>query len=425
MRKIQHSNFAETVYVHRLKNGMEVHVLPKEDPCYSTYVELSVPFGGLHLSYRVDGIDHRFPEGIAHFFEHKIFAMPEGDAFSKFSQWGADANAMTSFDQTSYVFQTTEHVLDCLEHVLNMVDTPYFTDQNIEQEKSIIAEELKMYLDDPHTQMQNHLMENMYHVHPLKYDIGGTLESIQTINQQMLLDVFNFFYQPKNRLLVIAGKVDLLQLKTFLKAYDHRTDKPCFPIPRLLVQKEPRKIVKKHEEKVTDYGMDRLMMGVKLGYKKRQPKDQIKRELAISMLLNMLLGASSPTFQSLLNEQLINQSFYVSTQFEKGAEAFYLYAETNKIRKLKKRLMDVLFKDMSDWIKEDDFIRYKKVYLGQFIFALNSQDVKAYLYGKYHHQGVELFEVVHILSSITYSDVWAIMTEIKKTYCSTLVYKKA
>ena len=122
---------------------MQVHVLPKNDPYYSTYVELSVPFGALDLNYKVNDQTFQTPYGTAHFLEHKVFAMPDGDAFSEFSKMGVDANAMTSYNQTSYLFMATQNVMEALDYLLKMIDTPFVTDENVTSEKSIIAEELK------------------------------------------------------------------------------------------------------------------------------------------------------------------------------------------------------------------------------------------------------------------------------------------
>ena len=141
----------------------------------------------------------------------------DGDAFAKFSMLGADANAMTSYNQTSFLFVATENVMESLAHLMDMMDTPYFTPDNVNQEKNIIAEELKMYLDDPNVVMQNKLMEMMYHVHPIRYDIGGTLESIMDVTPEVIGGIYDTFYNPSNRLIVIAGKVDLKRIKAFFK----------------------------------------------------------------------------------------------------------------------------------------------------------------------------------------------------------------
>ncbi|MCF7930044.1 MAG: insulinase family protein [Acholeplasmataceae bacterium] len=424
MIKKVYERFGETVYEIKLKNGMKVHILPKEEPYFTTYVELSIPFGALDLNYKSENGSVLTPYGTAHFLEHKIFAMPDGDAFSQFSILGVDANAMTSYNQTSYLYTATENVIPALEHLFHMIDTPYFNDENVEQEKHIIAEELKMYLDDPNVVMQNQIMEMMYHVHPLKYDIGGTLESIMDVTSEILLDVYKRFYLPSNRLVTIAGKVDLKALKAFFKDYDDK-----YPIkdkkPRTIYPKEPKRLVSKYIVETKDIGIDKLMIGVKLSPAKKSNREQIKKEMAISMLLNILLGPSSLVYAELLEQKLINQSFSINTTFEKQAENIVIFAETKRIQKLKKILVEVLTVKALELVTKEAFDRYKKVYLGQFIFALNNLETKAYLYGKYFHMGSSLFEVVDILKEIDYDNILLEIQGIQKKYISVLIHKKA
>lgn len=419
-----YERFGEKVHIIKLKNGMQVHILPKEEPYYTTYVELSIPYGALDLSYHASNQTYQTPFGTAHFLEHKIFAMPDGDAFQTFSALGVDANAMTSYNQTSYLFMATNHVDEALTHLLNMLDTPYFTDENVASEKSIIAEELKMYLDDPNVVMQNHLMEMMYHFHPIRYDIGGTLSSIEDISKETLFHIYEHFYQPHQRLMTIAGKVDVKALNRFFKAYDqsHQAEKLK---TRTILPKEPKYLKQKDIKEYKDIQLNKLMIGVKLPPLKHRKKDSIKDELALSLGLNMLLGSSSLMYEKLLEKKYINASFYVNTTFEKQAEYIMIYAESKKVNALKKELVDFLTQDTFEDLNEETFSRFKKVYLGQFVFALNSLETKAYLYGKYYHMGASLFDVVDILQSVTHEDVKHALSRIKKKYIATLIYKKS
>jgi predicted Zn-dependent peptidase len=407
----------------KLKNGMEVHLLPKDDPYYTTYVELSIPYGALSLDYSYQDQLYQTPPGTAHFMEHKIFAMPDGDAFLKFSNLGVDANAMTSYHQTSFVFSATDQVIPALSHLLDMLDTPHFTKENVEQEKLIIEEELKMYLDDPHSKMQNQLMENMYHNHTLKHDIGGTVDSIQDIHPDMLMDIYKHFYNHHNRLLVISGHIDLKALKAFFKAYDE--DKKLIDKPKVILPKESKTIVKKTEIVYDDVQVDKLMIGIKLDPLGRFGKELVKREMVMTMCLSILLGSSSKMYEYLLNEKLINQSFYVNTTFERKAENIVIFAESKKINKLKNILINYLTKDAYDDLNEEDFIRHKRVYLGQFIFALNHLETKTYLYGKYKHLKSSLFDVIDMMNDVTYEDIKFALKRIQKRKMSILIYKKA
>jgi predicted Zn-dependent peptidase len=418
-----YKRFNEDVYIIKLKNGMQVHLLPKNDPFYTTYVELSIPYGSIHLDYTYNQKTYQTPPGTAHFMEHKIFAMPDGDAFQKFSNLGVDANAMTSYHQTSYVFSATDQVIPALTHLLDMLDTPFFTDENIEQEKLIIEEELKMYLDDPHSKMQNQLMENLYHTHTLKHDIGGTVESIKEISKDMLFDVYKHFYHPNQRLLIIAGRIDIKKMKSFFRDYDQQlqTEKK----PKVIFDKEPKKLVKKYEVVYEDVQIDKMMIGIKLNPLGRFGNDLVKREMVMSMVLNMLLGSSSKMYEYLLEQQLINQSFYVNTTFEKKAENIVIYAESKYITKLKNILIKYLTKDAYLDLNEEDFNRYKKVYLGQYIFALNNLETKTYLYGKYYHYKSSLFDVIEMMQETTYDEMLDGLNRINNRSISVLIYKKA
>ncbi len=416
--------FNETLYILKLKNGMQVHILPKEDPYYSTYVELSIPFGALDVNYKVNQETFNTPYGTAHFLEHKVFAMPEGDAFIHFSKLGVDANAMTSYNQTSYLFMATERVMEALDYLLKMIDTPYYTQENVNNEKPIIAEELKMYLDDPHVAIQNQMMENLYHKHPIRVDIGGTLESIEKIDETILMHVYQSYYQQNNRLITIAGKVDVKEIKRYFEDYDEKHQEPKVKV-RTIYPKEPKRVVVRSMTLTKPISMDQLMIGFKLDVKKRSPKEQIKHETAMSMLLNILFSPSSPIHEKLLNEKLINQSFSVSHNAEKYAENVIFYAESKKVYKLKKTLLDYLFNQSINDLLPDAFDRVQRAYLGQFVFALNNLEYKSYIYGKYYHLGVSLFDVVDLVKEVTLDDVKQTLTMISSKYMSTLIYKKA
>lgn len=422
MKHVYYEEANEHVYSFKLKNGMRVHLLPKDDPSYLTYAEISVPYGNFALTFDTEKGVFNFPAGTAHFLEHKIFAMPDGnDGFQMFTKLGTDANAMTGYTQTSYLFSATDHVDEALLHLLEMLDTTYFTKENVDSERSIISEEIKMYLDDPQTEMMNHLTNNMYEHHPIKEDIGGTIESIRKITPQTLTDAHHYFYQPANRLLVMAGKIDVKHIYKLLKDYDQDVKKEKI---KVIYPKEPRRVLVKHEVVEKPIQMPKLMLGVKLTPKKRSPKESIKKELAFSYLLGMLFGNSSQLTASLIRDGLINQNYYFSPVFEEHAESLLIYAETKKPFLLKRLVVDALIHGTPD-INEENFERFKKVSLGQHVFALNSIEFKAHLYGKYIHQKANLFEAIDVMRELTFEDILRAKDEIKKQRISTLIYKKA
>lgn len=422
MKHTYYESANEHVYEFKLKNGMRVHLLPKDEPTYLTYAELSVPFGNFALNIQTENGSIQLPSGTAHFLEHKIFAMPDGkDAFQVFTELGTDANAMTGYTQTSYLFSATDHVEEALMHLLHMLDTTHFTDENTDSERSIIAEEVKMYMDDQQTEMLNRLINNMYHVHPIKYDIGGTLDSIKEITPEVLTIAHRYLYQPSHRVLVMAGKIDVKRIYQLLKNYDQSVQKEKI---KIIYPKEPKRLVKKYEVVLKPVNISKLMLGIKLVYKKRSIKESIKLELAFGYLLGMLFGSSSQLTESLTRQGLINQNYYVAPVFEEHTEHLLIYAETKKPQTLKRVLIEALT-DGNDDINIENFERFKKASLGQHVFALNSLEFKAHLYGKYIHQKANLFEAIDIMKELTFEDILQAKAMIKKNSISTLIYKKA
>lgn len=115
------------------------------------------------------------------------------------------ANAYTSFETTRYLFSCTENAEQALEILLDFVQSPYFTKQTVEKELGIIGQEIKMYDDDPQWRMMFSLLRAMYHTHPIKDDIAGTVESIAEITPEYLYRCYNTFYNLNNMALCVCG----------------------------------------------------------------------------------------------------------------------------------------------------------------------------------------------------------------------------
>ena len=117
------------------KSGLKIIYIKKEQFARS-YCGIGTNYGGGNLKFSIDGVDYVSPSGIAHFIEHKLFAMPDGtDAFDKFNKLNSIANAYTASDKTLYFFTTTENIFDSLKLLIDMYFTPYFKEEDIEKKK--------------------------------------------------------------------------------------------------------------------------------------------------------------------------------------------------------------------------------------------------------------------------------------------------
>ncbi|MEG1427693.1 MAG: pitrilysin family protein, partial [Oscillospiraceae bacterium] len=207
---VSDSRIGDSYYKIKHPSGLEIILYPKNDFC-TTHAMFSTRYGSIDTSFQLSGDEqvHKVPAGIAHFLEHKLFESEEGDAFERYAATGANANAFTSFEMTSYLFSTTTNLYEALEILLDFVQAPYFTTETVQKEQGIIGQEIKMYDDDPQWRVMFNLLRAMYKNHTVKEDIAGTVESISKITPEYLYDCYRTFYNLNNMSLVIAGNLDV------------------------------------------------------------------------------------------------------------------------------------------------------------------------------------------------------------------------
>ena len=160
------SFLGEGIFSRSLQSGLKVYVIPKKD-YNKIFAMYSTKYGSIDSDFIVPDSGERLkvPEGIAHFLEHKMFEMEYGNVFDKFAELGASSNAFTSYTNTTYLFSATSNFKENLELLLEYVETPYFTEPSVEKEKGIIAQELRMYEDEPQWQVLLNLLKCLYHKH--------------------------------------------------------------------------------------------------------------------------------------------------------------------------------------------------------------------------------------------------------------------
>ncbi|MBQ1967206.1 MAG: insulinase family protein, partial [Clostridia bacterium] len=190
------------------ESGLKIFVMEKPD-YNGAYALFGTKYGSVDTCFKIKGAESytTVPEGIAHFLEHKLFESEELDAFERFAETGANANAYTSFDRTCYLFQCSGEFEKNLEILLDFVKAPYFTEETVQKEQGIIGQEIRMYQDSPDWQVLFNLLRGLYSKNPVRIDIAGTIESIAEINADLLYSCYKTFYNNSNMCLAVAGNV--------------------------------------------------------------------------------------------------------------------------------------------------------------------------------------------------------------------------
>ncbi|MEG0229083.1 MAG: insulinase family protein, partial [Oscillospiraceae bacterium] len=136
IEKITSEKLNQMYYKIKHPTGLNIMLCPMQG--YSTsYALFATNYGSIDVSFKTEETSEylNVTEGIAHFLEHKMFEDEDGDAFARFSQTGASANAYTTFDKTAYLFSCSDNIYQSLKILLDFVQRPYFTKESVEKEQ--------------------------------------------------------------------------------------------------------------------------------------------------------------------------------------------------------------------------------------------------------------------------------------------------
>nr|WP_150959649.1 pitrilysin family protein [Aneurinibacillus sp. XH2] len=405
METIRYESLNETLYVDRLDNGLTVYVLPKKG-FQKTYATFSTKYGSVDNHFRVEGKEEvKVPDGIAHFLEHKMFEEPTGDIFATFASHGASANAFTSFDRTVYLFSATGHIKENLTTLLDFVQHPYFTDENVEKEKGIIGQEIKMYQDQPDWRVYFGLIEAMYHNHPVRIDIAGTVESIAEITKETLYECYHTFYHPSNMCLFVVGGVDPEEVMQWVRGNQQaKTFSPQGSINRLFPA-EPAEVKQEMKTTVLPVSEPKCLFGFKEVSGKLEGDALLRKELVTAVMMDCLFSQSSAIYQTLYEENLISDNFGFSYNCTPGYSFSMIGGDTRDPEELLSRVKQLLTPVLDKGIAEEDFERCRRKKMGGYLRMLNSPEAMANEFTSYLFKGSDFFTILPKYEAMTLQEV--------------------
>ena len=155
--------------------------------------------------------------GISHFIEHMLFKGTKNrtskQIASEIDNLGGQINAFTSKECTCYYVKLLDSHIDIgIDILSDMILNSKFNEDDLDKERSVIIEELKMYEDSPEDLAYDLLTENIYKNDTLGMNIIGTEESLKKLNREKLLDYFNKYYVPNNSVIAISGNFNFNEI---------------------------------------------------------------------------------------------------------------------------------------------------------------------------------------------------------------------
>lgn len=382
-------------------DGLPVCVVPK--PGYARkFAFFTTRYGGMDMRFQLDGQWLYTPAGIAHYLEHKMFDTADGSAMQDLARGGAEPNAYTSNAVTAYYFDCTEHFYDNLRILLSFVSVPYFTDESVEKEQGIIAQEIGMIEDNPEWQVYRQMMQALYRHSPVRQSVAGSVESIRQITAQTLYDCHKAFYTPANMCLVVVGDVDPAEVVRAAREILPRESGPV--IPRDYGREEDLTPHMTRIEDRMEVAMPTFLLGFKCPPVPEGP-DRMRLDILGDLACDVLMGESSPLFTRLYSQGLINGTFDSAYDLLPGAAYVFCGGDSNDPEAVQQAVLDEARRVVREGVDPAYVQRLRRASFGASIKSLNSFEAIASTVSEGCFQGYDPFRFPEVYDSITQQDL--------------------
>lgn len=358
--------------------------------------------------------EENYIDGVSHFIEHMMFKGTKNrtskQLVAEIENLGGVINAFTGRECTCYYVRLLdEHLNIGIDILSDMILNSKFDEKDIEREKSVIIEELKMYEDSPEDLTYDILLEKVYNNKGIGKNILGSKESIKSMNRDAILDYFEKFYVPENAVLSICGNFDFDETVKLIedKFENWHGEKPDYNLQNEIFNPC---IVKKDR----DYEQTNLAICFECENIGSSSNDVY----AIDIINNVLGGSStSRLFQRIREDEGLVYSIYSEQEFyrEKGELGIYASMSTENLEDVYRLVKEEIISLNENGITEEELNNSKEQLKGEFMLGMESTESRMNAIGKYMliTGKVETLEdVIEGLNSITMEDINRVIKDV-------------
>jgi len=317
-------------------------------------------------------------EGISHFIEHMFFKGTEKRTARQLAETleavGGQLNAFTTKELTCYFAKVLDEDVNLAIDVLNdMFFNSRFDPVEIDKEKNVVLEEIKMYQDSPDELIHDFFSQHVWNNHPLGKPILGAANSINGLNREKVRYYLDNFYTPDQIVLAVAGKIEpeeILKRVSVFGDFRRQRKKNNEDLPNA---DTVRKSIKKDTEQM------HLILGVPgIG--------QDDDDIFVLHIINSILGGglSSRLFQEIREQRGLAYSVYSyhSTYKDSGLFAVYAGTSPNKTEEVIKCTINEMNKLKTEGLLEEDLEKTKAQIKGNLYLGLESVSSRMSRLGK-------------------------------------------
>ena len=391
----------QNFYKKILKNGMTVLFEKRVLPIVS--VAFAVSVGGIH--------EDKLEKGIFHFIEHLLYKGTKKRNSKKIAEEiernGGELNGFTSEELTCYFCKMPSKYLNIALDVLSdLVKNPLFDEKEIEKERKVIFEEIKMYTDNPQMHVFNEIQKSLY-TGTLGINLSGTFETMSSIDKRKLVKKFENIYKPNNITLCVVGDADFEELVKFAER-NFKTEKGKIKIQDFGLKNECRIEERK--------GIDQA----NLVFAYHVPLTKDKKNYAARVLSCLMAeGMSSRLFAEIREKRNLAYAVKGGSNINKYFAYNFIYVGTMKenVEKVKKLILKE-FEKVSIELTENELNQVKEKLIGNHYISMEdsqSQMVNL-IVSEIQGEAEEFYNFEKNIMQIKLKDVKEMASTVKKKY---------
>lgn len=377
-------------YKTKLKNGLTVLFEKRNLPIVS--VAFAIKAGGAN--------ETAAEKGISHFIEHMLYkGTPSRNAkqiAEEIERNGGELNGFTSETMTAFWCKMpSKHLSIALDVLSDMIKNPLFDRKEMEKERKVIFEEIKMRKDNPRIYVFDKIQSYLYK-NPLAIPIIGTYKTMNSFNRNKLLKRFKQVYQPNNMVLCVVGNANFKQILKFAKNnFAEKKGK----IPQIKIKLKNEQKIDKRE------GIDQA--NLVLAY--HSPLATDKKNYA-ALLLNSLMaeGMSSRLFSEIREKRNLAYAVKGECNINKDFAYNLIYVGTSKKNvEIVKELILKEFEKVAKELDEKELKQVKEQLIGNYHISMEdsqSQMVNL-LYYEANGNVKEFYDFERKISQVKLKDV--------------------
>lgn len=383
------SNFKKKV----LKNGVTVLFEKRDVPVVS--VGVAVRFGGIH-----ETLENR---GVAHFIEHMLFKGSKKYPSAKLvaeaiERRGGDLNGFTDDEITAYICKMpSQHVNVALDVLCDAVKNPLFKSEEVEKERQVIFEEMKLNKDMPTRHVFKEIEKTLFE-EPFGHGSMnlGTVETLNKMDAKFLKKEFAKVYTPNNLVVCIVGNADFNEIVKFVEGnFDKSSSKINEPILKI-----------KNEEKI-EKRPNLEQANLVLAY--HVPVEGDKLSVASKVLISILgEGMSSRLFSEIREKRNLAYSVKGGYTIKKDLAYCYVYAGVSgeNVEKVKELILKE-FEKVSESLESDELEAVKEQIVGNYYISMEDsfEQMANLLYSEMNSDGSSFYDFEKNVREVKLEDV--------------------